>query len=72
NMSRLTSANKKNGKAANNEDPSFSPDGRHILFRSDRTGKYQLFIVSVDGETERQITFDNQEYFRPKWSPTLD
>ncbi|HVK60520.1 MAG TPA: hypothetical protein VM432_03170 [Bdellovibrionales bacterium] len=72
NMSRLTSANKANGRPSNNEDPSFSPDGRHVLFRSDRSGKHQLYIVSVDGETERRITFDNHEYFRPKWSPTLD
>lgn len=72
NMARLTSAKKSNGKMANNEDPSFSPDGRHILFRSDRTGKYQLYLVSLDGENEHRITFDQHEYFKPRWSPFLD
>lgn len=72
NMSRLTTAKKTNGKMSNNEDPTFSPDGRTILFRSDRTGKYQLYIVGVDGENERRVTFDQHEYFKPRWSPVLD
>jgi TolB protein len=72
NMARLTSAKKPNGKWANNEDPSFSPDGRNILFRSDRTGKYQLYLVSTDGESEHRLTFDQHEYYKPRWSPFLD
>lgn len=72
NMIRITSAKRPNGKWANNEDPSFSPDGRHILFRSDRTGKYQLYIASADGEFERRITFDQHEYFKPRWSPAFE
>lgn len=71
-MSRLTSAKKANGKMANNEDPTFSPDGRLVLFRSDRTGRYQLYVVTVDGEGERRITFDNHEYYKPRWSPSID
>ena len=70
-LSRLTSARRTNGSWANNEDPSFSPDGRHIMFSSDRTGKYQIYIVNVYGTNERRITFDKNEYFRPKWSPFL-
>jgi TolB protein len=77
NMVRLTSAAKKvNGKStgrmANNEDPSFSPDGRQVLFRSDRTGNYQLYIASINGQDEHRITFDQHEYFKPRWSPALD
>ncbi len=72
NMVRLTSAKKTNGKMANNEDPSFSPDGRLVLFRSDRTSKYQLYVATVDGESERRITFDGHDYFKPRWSPTID
>ena len=72
NMSRLTSAKKPSGRNADNEDPSFSPDGRQILFRSNRTGKYQLYLVSADGETERRITFDQNEYFKPRWSPSFE
>jgi len=71
-MIRLTSAKKPNGKMADNEDRSFSPDGRQVLFRSNRTGKYQLYVTSADGESEHRITFDNHEYFKPRWSPTLE
>lgn len=69
NLQRLTSAKKPNGKSANNEDPSFSPDGRFIAFVSDRTGSSQVYIVSIDGATERQITTDKFNYYKPKWSP---
>lgn len=72
NMVRLTSAKKSSGQWANNEDPTFSPDGRSILFRSDRTGKYQLYLTTLDGENERRITFDQHEYFKPRWSPSFD
>jgi TolB protein len=72
NLVRLTSAKKPSGKFADNEDPTFSPDGRQILFRSNRTGKYQLYIVSVDGEVERRITFDQNDYFKPRWSPSFE
>ena len=72
NMVRLTSAKKTTGKFADNEDPTFSPDGRQILFRSNRTGKYQLYLVSIDGEVERRITFDQHDYFKPRWSPAFE
>jgi TolB protein len=72
NMQRLTSAKTARGTMASNEDPSFSPDGRNILFRSNRTGKFQLYVVGVDGENEHRITFDNHEYFKPRWSPSFD
>lgn len=72
NMIRLTTAKKPNGKMANNEDPSFSPDGRYIMFRSDRTGKYQIYIVTADGETERRVSFDQHDYFKPRWSPFFE
>lgn len=69
---RLTSARKSNGKWSNNEDPAFSPDGRHILFVSDRTGTKQLYLVNVDGTNERRITFDSKFYSKPKWGPPAD
>jgi TolB protein len=71
-MQRLTSAKTSSGKNANNEDPSFSPDGRHIVFTSDRTGKNQIYVITTDGTSERRITVDNHNYFKPKWSPYID
>lgn len=66
-LERLTSANKTNGKPANNEEPTFSPDGRHIIFTSDRSGTKQLYIINVDGSNERRLTVDKFNYFKPKW-----
>ncbi len=73
NMLRLTSSEKRgSSRMANNEDPSFSPDGRHIVFFSDRTGSKQIYIVNLDGSDERRLTFDNFNYIKPSWSPYLD
>lgn len=69
---RLTSAKKKNGKWANNEGPTFSPDGRFVMFTSDRTGTNQLYIVDIEGNNERRITYDRYNYEKPKWSGHLD
>lgn len=72
NMIRLTSAKKANGRWSSNEDPSFSPDGRFVIYTSNRTGKNQIFISTADGTEERQITKDNFNYFKPKWSKNIE
>lgn len=69
---RLSSARKTNGKWSNNEDPAFSPDGRHILFISDRTGTKQIYLVNIDGSNERRITYDAKFYSKPKWGPLIE
>jgi Tol biopolymer transport system component len=53
--------------------PSFSPDGSHIAFTSDRTGHYQIYIRSiVPGSSDQQITFDDLDNIQPAWSPRGD
>lgn len=50
-----------------NEQPSFSPNGRHIAFSSTRAGKVQIFTIARDGNDLRQITrVGNNRY--PNWS----
>jgi TolB protein len=50
-----------------NEQPSFSPNGRHIAFSSTRAGKVQIFTSARDGNDLRQITrVGNNRY--PNWS----
>ncbi len=71
-LMRLTGAKRANGHWANNEDPAFSPDGRHILFVSDRTGTRQLFLINVDGTNERRLTYDRLYYSKPKWGPVAE
>jgi TolB protein len=50
----------------NNEVPSFSPDGRHITFSSTRTGKSEIYIMTADGFTQRQLT-KGGGYMTPHW-----
>ncbi|MFZ6017447.1 MAG: Tol-Pal system beta propeller repeat protein TolB [Nitrospirota bacterium] len=53
----------------NNEDPSFSPDGRYITFSSDRNGVKGIYIMRVNGESQKRITPKNLRAFGPRWSP---
>ena len=71
-LKRLTTANKPNGQRASNEDPSFSADGRFIVFTSNRTGKFQIYVMSADGKEERRVTQDSYNYYKPKWSNNLE
>ena len=68
---RVTSIRRPNGSWANNESPSFSPDGRQVVFVSDRTGKNQVYTIYIDGTGLKRITFDSHNYKTPKWSPLI-
>ena len=50
-----------------NDFPSWSSDGRHIVFQSNRTGKTQIWTMLADGSQPRQLTTsgDNSQ---PNWS----
>lgn len=50
-----------------NDFPSWSPDGRHIGFQSNRTGKLQIWTMLADGSEQRQLT-KSGESSQPNWS----
>ena len=52
----------------NCEDPSWAPDGRHIVFASDRTGVFKLYVYDVVEDYFRQLTFGNDPDITPDWS----
>lgn len=70
-LKRLSSLKKKNGRWANCESPSYSPDGRFVVFSSDVSGSYQLYVMNLDDLSIERITFDRYNYKSPKWSPYL-
>lgn len=50
-------------------DSTWSPDGRQILFASDRDGPTQLFIISVNGRGLHRVTDLPEIRGRSDWSP---
>jgi Tol biopolymer transport system component len=41
--------------AYNNVAPRWSPDGKQILFLSDRNGSWEFFVISPDGTGMQQV-----------------
>ena len=55
------------GGQGKNESPSWSPDGRHLAFSSDRVGPKDIYVMTAAG-TEVKRLQPGQE---PAWSPAL-
>jgi dipeptidyl aminopeptidase/acylaminoacyl peptidase len=54
----------------NDTNPTFSPDGKRLLFVSDREDpKPQLFLLSIDGGEPRKLTSFSMGVADPRWSP---
>ena len=45
--------------AATDGSPHFSPDGKHIYFTSDRSGRTQIHVMPVGGGSAKQLSFDS-------------
>jgi TolB protein len=50
-----------------NESPAFAPNGRHLAFMSDRTGRAQIYTIARDGTDLKQITKVGANKY-PNWS----
>ena len=53
----------------NDENPSWSPSGRLIVFSSNRDGKYGIYMMNADGSGIERITPNDANYTSPAWSP---
>jgi dipeptidyl aminopeptidase/acylaminoacyl peptidase len=60
---QLTNAPKKDSH------PRWSPDGKRILFESNRSGENQLWLINIDGGEARQVTTIATEASNGLWSP---
>jgi Tol biopolymer transport system component/imidazolonepropionase-like amidohydrolase len=51
------------------QQPRYSPDGRHIAFLSDRDGGTNVWIIDADGGSPRQLSRDRRSSFvSPAWT----
>jgi TolB protein len=51
------------------DSPSWSPDGRHLVFSSTAEGKSQIYMINADGKDLERITFTGTHNSAPAWSP---
>lgn len=49
-----------------NENPAWSPDSRHIAFQSNRTGRWEIWAMHIDGSEPRQLTLNGGR--SPSWA----
>ena len=63
-ITRLIASRRLNGA------PKYSPDGKHIVFMSDRTGFDELWLTDSEGQqTSRLTSFGRATLGSPRWSP---
>ena len=48
--------------------PSWSPDGKQVVFYSRVSDKSHIFVIGADGTGLRQLTFGDSNQFVPMWS----
>jgi hypothetical protein len=59
NPTRLTTTpNKPKGQVGNSAAPAWSPDGQYIAFLTDRSGRWQIWIMRADGTGQRSLFKD--------------
>lgn len=46
-----------------------SPDGSRMVFVSDRSGWYEIWVSGIDGSDARQVTFRNRPVWMPRFAP---
>ena len=56
--------------AHNDKDPSWSPDGKHIAFSSDKKGNhenYEIYVMDNDGGNQQNLTNNPYLDSHPEW-----
>ena len=60
------------GAAGHRDDqPVFSPDGRHVAFVSERDGNADLYVARVDGGAVARLTDHPAPDWLPRWLPVV-
>lgn len=53
-------------------DPAFSPDGRFLVYSSDKSGHFELWLQDLATNHHRQLTSAGEEVFEPAFAPTSE
>ncbi len=54
---------------ANDFAPRWSPDGKSIVFVSDRSGQWNVWLMNSDGSAQRRLTDGHSQASSPAWRP---
>ncbi len=54
---------------ADDTQPVWSPDGKHVAFISDRDGNSEIYVMDADGQNLRNLTNNRADDTQPAWSP---
>ena len=47
----------------------FSPNGRLIVFNSNRSGGSMLWVMTAEGQNQKMLPLEKGEYSTPDWGP---
>jgi len=54
---------------ADDQNPTWSPDGRQIAFASHRDGNWEIYVMNADGSNQRRLTNNPTTDALPLWLP---
>ena len=54
---------------SDDRDPSWSPDGKRIVFSSSRDGHFEIYVMDEDGRNLQRLTENRNNDRHPSWSP---
>ena len=66
---RLTFTRGSDGVLGDDGMPDFSPDGRRIVFTSNRDRNGEIYVMNPDGSGQRRLTRKPGDDFNPRFSP---
>ena len=59
------------GGTGDSQGATWAPNGRHIAFQSNRSGRWQIYAMLADGSGQEPLTKGPGEATSPSWSPRL-